>query len=408
MIKKVSQLCAALRQFCSFLPLTKRGFGAVVSDFMQPPSNKADPGAMACIDAGLDWILEAQRQSSSQDGGVARNFDLRSGWTASYPETTGYIIPTLLQHAHRRKDGDKLRDAADQMLKWLVSIQLPTGAFHGSHRHAKTFQPVVFDTGQILFGLAVGVKEFGCHYEAPLRNACQWLVDVQEPDGAWRVPNPFAIPGDHLWETHVAWGLLEAAQVLGDEAIAAAAMRNIRWAASRQNENGWYPDCGLGSADAEAPLTHTIGYTLRGILSGALYARDPALLGAAITTADALLRAQRSNGSLPGQLDMNWQAAVNWVCLTGCSQIAACWLVLHQETGREDYLQAALRANAYVRCTVTLTGPPEIRGGVKGSFPVWGRYCRYQYINWACKFLIDSCTLECASLERLSPQQHEQ
>lgn len=407
MIKKISQLRTAMRHLTSYVPLTKRGFGAVVSDFMQSPSPKTDPGAMACIDAGLDWILEAQRQSSSQDGGVARNFDLRSGWAASYPETTGYIIPTLLQHAPRRKDGDKIRSAAEQMINWLVSIQLPTGAFHGSHRHTKTFQPVVFDTGQILFGLAAGVREFGRQYEAPLRKACQWLVDVQEADGAWRVPNPFAIPGDHVWETHVAWGMLEAAQVLGDEAIADAAMRNIRWAASRQHENGWYPDCALGSADAEAPLTHTIGYALRGILAGGFYARDQALLDAAIKTADALLLVQCSDGSLPGQLDMNWKAAVSWVCLTGCSQIAACWLLLHQETGREDYLQAALRANAYVRRTVSLTGPPEIRGGVKGSFPVWGRYCRYQYINWACKFLIDSCTLECAALENKSPPQDQ-
>ena len=33
-------------------------------------------------------------------------------------------------------------------------------------------------------------------------------------------------------------------------------------------------------------------------------------------------------------------------------------------------------------------------GGVKGSFPVDGDYCRYAYPNWAAKFLADSLMLE--------------
>jgi hypothetical protein len=35
-------------------------------------------------------------------------------------------------------------------------------------------------------------------------------------------------------------------------------------------------------------------------------------------------------------------------------------------------------------------GPPEQRGGIKGSFPVDGGYGTYQFLNWACKFFIDS------------------
>ena len=39
-------------------------------------------------------------------------------------------------------------------------------------------------------------------------------------------------------------------------------------------------------------------------------------------------------------------------------------------------------------------GPPEVRGGVKGSFPIYGDYGAYQYLNWACKFLIDALLCE--------------
>src|SRR5579884_4253735 len=57
---------------------------------------KRDPGVDRIIEAGLAWLGRAQDQSASHDGGVARHYSLQSGWSTSYPETTGYIIPTLL------------------------------------------------------------------------------------------------------------------------------------------------------------------------------------------------------------------------------------------------------------------------------------------------------------------------
>jgi hypothetical protein len=56
------------------------------------------------IDEGLAWIGRAQDHSRSADGGVARHFCLLSGWGPSYPETTGYIIPTLIREGRIRGD----------------------------------------------------------------------------------------------------------------------------------------------------------------------------------------------------------------------------------------------------------------------------------------------------------------
>src|SRR5262245_38916208 len=44
--------------------------------------------------AAADWLTRAQ--DATDDGGVSGRFLLKSGWTSSYPETTGYIIPTFL------------------------------------------------------------------------------------------------------------------------------------------------------------------------------------------------------------------------------------------------------------------------------------------------------------------------
>jgi hypothetical protein len=45
-------------------------------------------------------------------------------------------------------------------------------------------------------------------------------------------------------------------------------------------------------------------------------------------------------------------------------------------------------------------GPPDVRGGVKGSFPVDGAYGPYEYLNWACKFFVDANLLEHAALTK--------
>ena len=69
-------------------------------------------------------------------------------------------------------------------------------------------------------------------------------------------------------------------------------------------------------------------------------------------------------------------------------------MLLSQMTGEARYAQAGFLANQYVRRTVRLDGPAETRGGVKGSFPVDGDYGKYEYLNWAAKFLADSLMFE--------------
>jgi hypothetical protein len=166
----------------------------------------------------------------------------------------------------------------------------------------------------------------------------------------------------------------------------------VRWALGRQCDNGWFEDCCL--TDPERPLTHTLGYALRGVVEAYRFSRETAFLDGARRTADALLGTMDDDGFLPGRLDDRWNGTVTWACLTGTVQIAACWMLLHRETGDRRYWERARRANAFVRRTVRVDGPPETRGAVKGSFPVDGGYCTYQYPNWACKFCIDAHLLE--------------
>jgi hypothetical protein len=355
-------------------------------------TGKEDPGIEPCMRACLDWLGEAQDHSTTADGGVARHFSLNTGWGPSYPETTGYIVPTLLDCARLRND-DQLRQRARRMLDFFLRIQLPEGGFQGGVIGATPVKATTFNTGQILLGLAAGALEFGEPYTASMHRAARWLVETQDSDGAWRKhSSPFTQPGEKTYETHVAWGLLEAARVAPCENYGEAALANVRWALRSQESNGWFRDCCL--SDPVHPLTHTIGYVLRGVVEAYRFSADDAFFDAAHRTATALLKAQSAEGALPGRLDCKWAPAADWCCLTGNVQIAHCWLMLHRMKPNMEFLRAGKAANRYVRRTIHIEGPAGIRGGVKGSFPVWGEYLTWEYPNWAAKFFLDSCLLE--------------
>ena len=352
-----------------------------------------DPGPNAVIDACIKWLCVAQDKSASNDGGVARDFSLQTGWSTSYPETTGYIIPTMIAMARRNSDA-ALHERARRMLDWCLAIQFDDGGFQGGKIDAAPRVPVTFNTGQILIGLAAGANEYqDARYQDAMHRAATWLRDSLDADGCWRkFPTPFAKPGEKAYETHVSWGLFEAERVAPGHGYGDAGLRQVDWALTKQQSNGWFASNCL--TDTDNPLTHTIGYVLRGVLEGHLLSGRADLLEAAIRTGASLVEAIGVDGYLAGRLDKNFRPAASYVCLTGSVQIAHCLFLLYRLTGEQRYLDAGRKLTAFVRRTVRFDGLEGMVGGIKGSFPVDGQYGQWQYLNWAAKFCIDANLLE--------------
>jgi hypothetical protein len=98
----------------------------------------------------------------------------------------------------------------------------------------------------------------------------------------------------------------------------------------------------------------------------------------------------RPDGFIPGQIDTDGKPYSSYCCLTGNCQMAIVWLKLFERLGDERYYQAAADSLRYVMsCQDIQTSDPNIRGGIKGSHPIWGTYTRLSYPNWATKFFID-------------------
>ncbi len=352
----------------------------------------SDPNVSIVLDAVFSWLINAQKFNKLGDDGYARDFSFINGWASSYPETTGYIIPTLIEAANKFERED-LKESAHKALDWLVSIQLDNGAFQGGKIDSSPVVPVTFNTGQILLGLAAGFDEFGDEYLEVTHKAAKWLCETMDDDGCWRdYPTPFAANGEKAYETHVAWGLMEATKATGEKKYLKFALKNIDWALTKQTKNGWFSHCCL--EDPKAPLTHTIGYVLRGVLEAYLHSGQNKYLEAAKLTAKPLSELLLKDGFLAGRLDQNWQGTVDWSCLTGSVQISACLFILNNISPNEKFVQAARNANMFVRKTIKIVDTQDFSGGVQGSFPVDGGYGTFQQLNWAAKFYIDAQIME--------------
>jgi uncharacterized protein YyaL (SSP411 family) len=339
------------------------------------------------LEAAIDWILRARDQS--QDGGIPACFDLLRGrWAPSYPETTGYTIPTLFACASYLERPDLHRTAL-ALADYLLAARTPEGGVgHWKKQGGNHPAPVVFDTGQVIFGWLASWRETDskAHLQAAI-DAADWLVSVQAESGAWSQYQH--LDRVKVIDTRVAWALIELAHVASRPSVVEAARRNLNWALGQQQANGWFHHAAFRAGDD--PYTHTIAYTAEGLLESGLALQDDRYIIAAEKVAHALLGVQHSDGALASTYDSDWQPTSRSSCLTGNCQMALLWLRLYGRSREQSYLDAARKAIAFVYATQDLDASnPNIRGAIAGSYPIYGRYERLKYPNWSAKFFIDA------------------
>lgn len=328
------------------------------------------------------WLCRAH--DATQDGGVSYGYSVRGGWRPSYPETSGYIATTFFRLASDRGD-PAYRERAERILRWLLDVQNADGSF-ANPRYGPA--GIVFDTGQVLFGLVRGYEISGDpELLAQARRAARWLVDVADADRRWTRHEHLGTP--HVYNTRTAWALLRMNQVEYDPVREAVARSNLDWAVAAQRPNGFFEHCSF--KPGVAPFTHTIAYTARGLLESGLILGDRRYLDAATRNADATLLHLRVDGHLPSTIGTDARPTASSCCLTGNCQFAIVWARLDAHSARPDYRAGVLRALSYVMATQNIvTHVPQLKGGIKGSEPVWGAYAPLSFPNWATKFFIDA------------------
>jgi hypothetical protein len=342
------------------------------------------------LQAAADWLRRAQ--DASGDGGVCGRFHLGQGWSSSYPETTGYIIPTFLALADRSGDDDFLRRAR-AAVAFLLSVQLPEGGFPGLEIADNRTEPSPFNTAQIVHGLVEWHKRTGDDRVLPaLERAGEWLVSIQEGDGAWR--QYFYENTAATYSAHLSCWLVDLGNHLGREDFLAAGRLHMDWVFRHYDEQtGWFDLCGFTPEDHQAreSFTHTIAYTLWGVLHACAGLGLAEGRKAVEKASQGIIACLEREGWIPGILDAQWRGRSDFACLTGNVQLASIWFRLFEANRQQPFRQAALRAIELVKQTQALSNPDDgIRGGIAGSNPIWGDYVAMALPNWAAKYFIDA------------------
>ena len=323
------------------------------------------------------------------------------GWSLPYPETTGYIIPTLYDLlAARPRSFAFAATCIDRSVRWLLSLQLPSGAFPGGHaaghnayylttsdyllHRSHPPAPSVFNSGQVLRGLVRHYQETGDRAAYRAIKACvAYLLDSVADDGVWRM-DAYAGSSSPSYFTYITSALLSASHLISaDQGADAKCLLSLKRVLSRVSLDDNFID-GMGFGGKNRAYTHTIGYTIAGLLDSSQYLGSfgkecfKMAVGALDHIADSI-----KNGILPGSYEEGWKEDKSYTCVTGNIQIALCFLNAY----------SIIRVDKYLHCACSLfngvTRHQSSSGCFPGSVPLTGDYMRFRSPNWAAKYYLD-------------------
>lgn len=285
----------------------------------------------------FSWV----KRYSIYGGGVA----VSSKNSLSYPEVTGYFIPTLITWGER--------ELACSFARWLVSVQNRDGSWSDPEGRSS----YTFDTGQILKGL-VALLDTLPELETPVRRGCDWLLTQVLDSGRVVTPDTsqWVLPGNRIVP----------------EAIHLYALAPLREAGERFGNRNYLDALakGLDYYTANPDLTsfttlsHFHAYIIEALI-------DLGRIDIAVDGMKEISRLQKRSGSVPAY------SSVRWICSTGLFQYALIWYRLGDvRKGDLAFAAAARLQNA--------------TGGFFGSYGLGASYFPRAEISWAVKYFLDA------------------
>lgn len=348
------------------------------------------------LEQAIQWILRAQK--ATEDHGVSLGYfpvTLNAGWVSSYPETTGYIITTLLSYA-KSYNRPEIKVAALKMADWEIEIQMVNGAVQGGPVcPAEQQTAAAFNTGMVIDGWISCYEHTreSKFLDAAILAATFLANDINE-DGFFKTNGEFVV-ADRIktYTCLCAWAIYRTGIAAKDNRLISAAITSIEAALSLQNQNGWFEHNCLTHSDM--PLTHTLGYVLQGIFEVGVLANRKDFIEAVKKALTGVVPQVQENGFLSARLDYKWKSKKKFACLTGSVQLAILCFRMAEEVEDDQFVETGHRLTNFVKATQLIESKNlSMQGAIAGSFPISGEYMSYGYPNWATKYFIDSLVLQ--------------
>lgn len=328
----------------------------------------------------LEWLLKSF--AVNRGAGSSGTRTMRGSWGAVYPETTGYLIPTLY-HTATYLGNEEGKAMAMNQLAFLDSIANEDGSYQQS---PELSEPIVFDTAQILHGLLF----FSSMVDQPkatlnrTKLTADWLGTQLDDEGQFTAFN-YVEGYNPSYYARIAWAMA-AAELIKYSRPRTKTKTLIKKIAEMQNENfsfsswGFYPD--------EPGLTHTIAYTLRGLWECGEILNDRKLKKKVRLSMNRLSEEITEHGAVAASYDQKWKGDYSYICATGNAQLALLYLILYERSGAKqnlEHVELLLRPLLAKQNKILLN-----KGAIPSSIPMKGKYQRFKYTNWTQKFFCDA------------------
>lgn len=302
------------------------------------------PDYISTYKKAIGWI----KSNSIEGEGIICNTGLRK----SYPEVTGYYIPTLLRWGYR--------DLACSYVEWLCSVQKQDGSWYNTEDTA----PYIFDTAQVLKGL-LAIRNIVPQVDPHILAGCEWIFSRMQADGRLITPVKDAWGSDcnvcdEVIHIYCISPLYEAAEVFDRPEYKQKALKI--WNYYKQNYYEKIMNFSL--------LSHFYAYLMEALLD----IGELKLLKEAMHKMESF---QKSSGAVPAYNHCDW------VCSTGMFQLSLVWFRMGDiERGNRTFEYACKLQNksgGWYGSYVSEDNPAECN-----------TYIPTSEISWAVKFFLDA------------------
>ena len=349
-----------------------------------------DTGKEQCLHHAAKWLIRAQEQGATNGCGT---YYFNTGWTSDYPETTGYIIPSLLRYASYEKAqwSNEAEKAALQAGEWLLDVQREDGGWPGGYVEQNR-PSVVFNSGQILRGmLALYEHNKDPRWKEAALRCIEWIWAQLDEHG--RFSQNDYMGAIRVYGTYVVAPILDWLPHFPEnrDSWNALATRHLSWVCTQQNEVGWFANCDNTQHKNDKPIIHTIAYTIDGMWNAGLALNNEDFKASALLPARVLATDFLTRGILNGRYTANWSGVEAFIP-TGGAQLAIVWHSMYTHTGEAIWKEAYEKMNTLL-CVIARRGARQSKdslGALQGSFPMWGRYEPFGLPNWATKYFLDT------------------
>jgi len=301
-------------------------------------------------------------------------------WSKAYPETTGYLIPSLMR-IQEQEDIDTSVEV-EQCMRWLAEdVQFKDGGFPSLY--AGNTRPSLFNSAQIALGFhAYGSRNSS--YKVQELKLVNWLSKQLE-EGKKEIH----YRGDFIpsYYTRVVWPCLLMSQKHEHVVLQHLAEKLLKTLLLRIDKDFFPLKSGF---QGDKAFTHTLAYTVRGLMESAILLDDSDLLQLFRNQIDAQISSLKKHQlRFAGCYMPSWEGDFSFRCLTGEWQWVIIFLKASQLFKEQKYFSLAEELIHRLDSTHFLYP----KGAVLGSKPLWGAYMPWKAPNWAAKFALDALLL---------------